>query len=63
MVPVRHDITTPTATWTITHGLGREPIVTVHLPSGEMVSTDVHVDDTYIVVTLPSPMTGFVMVA
>lgn len=53
-----HTQSTPAATWTISHGLGRVPHgVTVYI-SGELVDTDVDVDATTVVLTFSSPMAG-----
>lgn len=53
-----HSHPTPSATWTIPHGLGRNPHgVTVYV-AGDLVDTDVHVDDINVVLTFASPTTG-----
>lgn len=57
--PVLWDQSTPAATWTIPHGLGRLPTaVEVILADGEVVDTDTHVDDTYVVLTFAQPTAG-----
>lgn len=52
---------TPEAEWTITHGLGRRPLVAVYLATGEEVEADVVSDATQVVVTFPSPTAGSVV--
>lgn len=53
-----HQQTTPAATWTITHGLGRVPHGVQILIGGEEVFTDTEIDATHVVLTFPSPETG-----
>jgi hypothetical protein len=53
-----HPQVTPAATWSITHNLGRKPHgVTIYV-DGELVDTDVHVDETYVVLTFHEPTAG-----
>lgn len=52
---------TPAAEWTITHGLGRKPMVAVYLSTGEEVEADVVSDATTVVVTFPTPVAGSVV--
>lgn len=52
---------TPASEWSFTHGLGRKPMVTVYLSTGEEVEADVVSDATHIVVTFPTPVAGSVV--
>jgi hypothetical protein len=56
----RHDQTAPSASWVITHGLGRVPLVDVFLASGEQVEADVTCSSTTISVAFAAATTGFV---
>lgn len=48
--------------WNVIHNLGKKPSVSIVLPNGEVVYTDmVHVDANTVVLTWPSPMTGTVV--
>lgn len=53
-----HQQTSPAATWTIPHGLGREPHMVTVFQNGEQVFTDTDVDPVHVVLTFPSPETG-----
>jgi hypothetical protein len=53
-----HAQSTPAATWTITHGLGRVPHSVQILIGGQEVFTDCQLDATHVVLTFPSPETG-----
>jgi hypothetical protein len=53
-----HDQTSPAATWTIAHGLGRKPHAVSIFIDGQPVLTDTTADDTHVVVEFPSPETG-----
>lgn len=53
-----HTQAAPAATWTIPHGLGREPhSIEVHV-DGEVVETDTHADETNVVLIFASPTAG-----
>lgn len=52
---------TPASEWTITHGLGRKPLVAIYLSTGEEVEADVVSDATQVVITFPSPTAGSVV--
>lgn len=59
-----HTQSSPAATWTITHTLGRKPAAVTVWQSDELVYTDVDAPDTTtVVITFPSPMTGRVELA
>lgn len=53
-----HNQTTPAATWTITHGLGRIPFSVQLVIGGFEVFTDCQIDATHVVLTFPSSETG-----
>lgn len=55
------DQTTPLATWTFTHNLGRLPIATVYV-DGEIVLVPLFADSTTITAMFPSPQTGTIIV-
>jgi len=46
------------ATWSTTHSLGRRPAVSVFLPTGEEVDTDVVATDTTVTLTFATPTAG-----
>ena len=58
--PLRLDASL-SATWILTHALGRVPTVQVFLGSGEAVLTDLAATTSQITVTFPSPQQGFVL--
>ena len=49
--------TTPTATWTIPHSLGRNPDVTIYVDNTQ-VFADVEATNSLVVITFPSPVSG-----
>lgn len=51
------DQSTPAATWTIQHSLGRNPDVTVYVDD-EQVFTDVEATSTHVVIVFPYPRAG-----
>lgn len=53
-----HLQTTPASTWTIPHGLGRQPHTVSVFQNGEQVFTDTEVDPINVVLTFPSPESG-----
>lgn len=53
-----HQQTTPAATWTITHGLGRIPFNVQLVIGGFVVYTDAQLDATHVVLTFPSSESG-----
>lgn len=58
--PVRFDVSSQ-ATWIITHGLARVPIVEVYLASGEKILADVFSTTTTVTVTHSQSTAGFVI--
>lgn len=55
---VTHVQSTPAATWTIPHGLGRVPSVVTVWIGGDLVDTDTHADATHVVLTFAAPTAG-----
>jgi len=53
-----HTQSTPAATWTITHGLGRVPHNVQVLIGGVEVFTDTTLDAVHVVLEFPTPVTG-----
>lgn len=53
-----HVQSSPAATWSITHGLGRVPHGVQILIAGEEVFTDTQIDAVHVVLTFPSPLSG-----
>lgn len=54
-----HNQTTPSATWTITHGFGRYPAVTIVDSAGSVVMGKVdYVDDNTITVSFEAAFSG-----
>lgn len=49
---------TPSASWTIPHGLGRLPVVAVYDNAGNEILAEVFADSTHVAVIWPSAMTG-----
>jgi len=58
---VEYAVPSPQGTWTINHGLGRRPTVTIYLASGEEAEADVFSSATQVVVTFPIPTSGYVV--
>lgn len=59
---VVHQQTTPAATWTVPHTLGRLPLVQL-VVGGQVVLTDLDVTTTQAVATWPQPTTGSMILA
>jgi hypothetical protein len=57
-----HEQTTPAATWTVPHALGRYPLVQL-VVGGAVVLTDVEVDSTQAVAIWPQPVAGTMILA
>ncbi len=53
-----HEQLSPSASWIITHTLGRLPSVTVYHLDGEEVEADVFVTTTQVNIVFPFPTTG-----
>lgn len=53
-----HQQTTPSASWSIPHQLGRLPVVDLYV-AGELVEADVAADVSSVHVTFPTPTSGF----
>ena len=54
-----HNQTTPSATWTITHGLGRYPAVTIVDSAGRVVMGDVsYTDDNTVTIAFGAAFSG-----
>ncbi len=51
------------ATWTLSHALGRVPLVQVYLANGEAVIADVVADAAQITVIFSQPTEGFVLIS
>lgn len=49
---------TPAATWTISHGFGRLPAVSIYDNSGQEIITDTFASSTQVVLTFAAPMAG-----
>lgn len=60
---VRLDVPAASASWILTHGLGRVPIVAVYLANGEQVIANVFATSTTITVAFADAQTGFVIAA
>ena len=58
--PLRLDASL-SASWILSHPLGRVPTVQVYLSTGEAVLTDMLATTSQITVTFPSPQQGFVL--
>lgn len=54
-----HTQSAAAATWSIAHGLGRLPAVSIYLNSGEEVDTDVTATSTGVTITFPNATSGF----
>ena len=55
------EVMTASSNWILNHTLGRAPIVSIYLDTGEQVITDVYSSNTQINVIFPEPKTGFVI--
>lgn len=55
---VEHIQNAPSASWVITHPIGRTPAVTVYLMSGEQIETDVFADATTVNITFSTATAG-----
>lgn len=53
----------PRATWTITHGLGRRPSVSVYDANGSQIETDVQATTTTATIAFPEPTVGSVVLS
>lgn len=53
-----HVQSSPAATWSVIHGLGRVPHNVQVLIGGVEVFTDTQIDDTAVTLTFPSPESG-----
>ncbi len=54
-------VNSPSATWILSHTLGRNPIVDVYLTNGEKILADVVTTNNQIIVIHSQPTTGFVV--
>lgn len=57
----RYDQTSPSASWNITHSLGRIPKIDVYDSNGELIEGDVFVTQTNITIVFANPITGFII--
>lgn len=59
---VVYPVSVASATWTLTHNLGRLPMINVYV-AGAQVDADIDVTTTHAVITFAAPATGYAVIS